>query len=624
MGQTFQLTATTEFAYDSTRSLFYVATRDGGVYALDPTRGTLEQKASIPGALLSGLDVSPDGTFMLVADQQTASGSPQTTLHRISLPNWSVGDLSYRLNDFSFGSFDVSISKNNVGVVTGAGSSSVLGIVSSGSGGVSVSPWVGGYLIATRTYLISSEDNNYALILQPGSSPGGIALFSVQTGTYLNHVPAAGEEGGFNTGAGAISEAAGLIVKGAYNHAYLYDLSLNYKGDLASKFGSYYDSFQFNAAGHQLFVASYYGDIKVYDVLTWKQVATVPTSAGFDGRINQNAGMVNYGAAQSAMEVSDDGRYLLIRANGGLEIIDLARDLKINLAGGATDDLLHGAVGSDTLSGGAGADTLAGGGGGDLLDGGTGIDLVSYGMATSSVTVYLTGTAGGADTITGVEHIIGSNFGDYLVGSGGADILESGDGADTVFAGQGDDLVLGGGGRSYLRGEEGADSILGGREFDDINGNQGADTVRGGDGDDWVVGGQGSDMIHGDAGGDIVYGNLGDDTQFGGDGFDWVRGGQGNDSLDAGAGDDWIWGDRGDDTVAGGAGADVFHIFTGGGLDRVTDFSYAQGDRVVVDYGAYSVSQVGADTVVDLGSGDRMVLVGVTASSLPAGWISAL
>ncbi|MDO8321690.1 MAG: calcium-binding protein, partial [Phenylobacterium sp.] len=114
------------------------------------------------------------------------------------------------------------------------------------------------------------------------------------------------------------------------------------------------------------------------------------------------------------------------------------------------------------------------------------------------------------------------------------------------------------------------------------------------------------------------------DTQFGGDGFDWVRGGQGNDSLDAGAGDDWIWGDRGDDTVAGGAGADVFHIFTGGGLDRVTDFSYAQGDRVVVDYGAYSVSQVGADTVVDLGSGDRMVLVGVTASSLPAGWISAL
>jgi len=33
---------------------------------------------------------------------------------------------------------------------------------------------------------------------------------------------------------------------------------------------------------------------------------------------------------------------------------------------------------------------------------------------------------------------------------------------------------------------------------------------------------------------------------------------------------------------------------------------------------------VGSDTVIDLGAGDRMVLVGVTASSLPAGWIATL
>ena len=35
----------------------------------------------------------------------------------------------------------------------------------------------------------------------------------------------------------------------------------------------------------------------------------------------------------------------------------------------------------------------------------------------------------------------------------------------------------------------------------------------------------------------------------------------------------------------------------------------------------FSVSQVGADTVIDLGGGDKMTLVGVQLSSLPPGWI---
>jgi len=68
----------------------------------------------------------------------------------------------------------------------------------------------------------------------------------------------------------------------------------------------------------------------------------------------------------------------------------------------------------------------------------------------------------------------------------------------------------------------------------------------------------------------------------------------------------------------------MFHFFSGAGLDRVTDFNYAQGDRVIIDYGTYTVTQVGSDTVIDLGGGDSMVLVGVTASSLPLGWITTL
>ena len=35
----------------------------------------------------------------------------------------------------------------------------------------------------------------------------------------------------------------------------------------------------------------------------------------------------------------------------------------------------------------------------------------------------------------------------------------------------------------------------------------------------------------------------------------------------------------------------------------------------------FTVSQVGADTVIDMGSGNQLILVGVQAASLPSGTI---
>jgi len=263
----------------------------------------------------------------------------------------------------------------------------------------------------------------------------------------------------------------------------------------------------------------------------------------------------------------------------------------------AGDDSITGSPLDDYLVGHAGSDTISGGAGKDVLDGGHG------------------------DTLED-----GSN---HLRGDDGDDEIYGGAGSDDISGGAGDDRIHGtwyidgpGPGANLLRGDGGNDEIWGAVGFDDINGNQGNDTAHGGAGDDWVVGGKDDDLLFGDAGNDLVYGNLGNDTDDGGAGNDTVRGGQGDDVLYGGAGDDYISGDRGDDTETGGAGADHFHGFGDAGTDKVLDFSYAEGDRVVLDLGTrYATAQVGADTVINMAGGGQMILVGVQLSTLGSDWI---
>ena len=230
----------------------------------------------------------------------------------------------------------------------------------------------------------------------------------------------------------------------------------------------------------------------------------------------------------------------------------------------------------------------------------------------------LTGNVSIAQNVT-IENAIGGSGDDSITGNTANNSIQGGAGNDTVMAGAGADTIDGGAGRSYLRGDDGDDSIQGGAGFDDINGNKGQDTIDGGaGGHDWLVGGQGDDLISGQQA-DILWGNLGNDTLHGGSTAAQLRGGQGDDSIVGGSGNEFISGDRGNDTMSGGGGADNFHSSQDAGIDKVLDFSLTQGDRVELDPGTtYTVSQVGADTVIDMGGGNQMILVGVQMSSLHA------
>jgi Ca2+-binding RTX toxin-like protein len=155
-----------------------------------------------------------------------------------------------------------------------------------------------------------------------------------------------------------------------------------------------------------------------------------------------------------------------------------------NLTGGSGADSLTGSAGANTLDGGLGNDTLDGAGGADSLVGGGGIDTASYASQTGAVTANLTtglaSGAAGADTLSGIENLIGGSGNDSLTGDGQANQLIGNGGADTLIGNAGADTLGGGAGN---------DSIDGGADADIIAGGSGNDTIDGGTGDDAIAAG---------------------------------------------------------------------------------------------------------------------------------------
>jgi len=303
-----------------------------------------------------------------------------------------------------------------------------------------------------------------------------------------------------------------------------------------------------------------------------------------------------------------------------------------NVTGGSGDDVIHGsadanllagAAGNDTISGGAGDDTLMGGTGNDTLDGGSGRDTADYSDSTGGVVVDLrisgpqnVGGGQGSDTLTSIENLTGSEYGDTLVGTSGANVLDGRGGNDMLDASAGgNDTVLGG---------DGNDTILFGAKF------TAADSVDGGDGNDTLVlkgdysagvifGAQtlsnvetilltaghsygltindatvgsgatlhvdGSALHSGDA---LVFdGGAESDGRFaisGGAGADILTGGAQSDSLYSGGGNDILRGGGGGDQLKGGGGADLYLYggvseSTGAGFDTIIGFDFQSGDR---------------------------------------------
>jgi len=327
---------------------------------------------------------------------------------------------------------------------------------------------------------------------------------------------------------------------------------------------------------------------------------------------------------------------------------------------------LNGSNFNDSLTGDAGANRLDGGLGDDLLIGGGGVDTADYSDAAAGVIVDLkTGIVSGgagADSLSGIETIIGSAFNDRLTSFTSANLLDGGEGDDQLNGFGGDDNLSGGLGNDLLIGGAGNDQIDGGAGRDTASyrgaiaiggvtvnlltgtssGAQGVDTLIridnliGSDFDDVLTGDKGVNQITGGAGNDSLDGGLGADTvSYAGTasavtvillsgqatggagtdqllGFENIIGSDFNDSLTGDGSDNVLVGGLGNESLNGGAGLDT------------ADYSGAS-SAVVADLGLGSAtlgleidSLSGIETLLGSKFGDSLT-GGLTANSLIGG-----
>ena len=239
---------------------------------------------------------------------------------------------------------------------------------------------------------------------------------------------------------------------------------------------------------------------------------------------------------------------------------------------------------NDTLVGDGGDNFLIGNRGNDSLVGGNGSDHASYIFASGGVTVsLLTGSSSGSDgndTLSGIENLIGSDFGDALTGNAKSNTLDGGAGNDTINGGKGADLLFGGSGNDTYSVDNANDmttetSALS-TEIDLVKSS--VTRTLGANLEHLTLTGTTPINGTGNALKNVMLGNNANNT---------LAGLAGNDSLVGGGGNDTLAGGLGKDTLTGGAGADIF-TFTAAAetattpalRDIIKDFSSGQGDTI--------------------------------------------
>jgi Ca2+-binding RTX toxin-like protein len=422
------------FTYDQTRDLIYVVTTDGLLKVCDVTRGTYVTLATV-GGKPSTIATTPDGRYALIGDSQTTAAATGPYMRigsvtRVDLTTMATERMTFQFEGHgsSGGVTDIVVSSDGQAYMSTYGSPGLL-TFDADAPVLSVSNPLVNASAGEADPLVMSEGGRFLAMIREGISPGGIYVIDTLTDKSVP-MPRPQTTLISSGGLGDISEAAGkAVIVGSGITVWALDgtgliRDLNAFSARGGVIGA-----KFSANGEHLYLwDDQQGHVIAIDTTSWEAVGAV--------QVRANVELDYFSSHQGEMDLTADGRYLILDLGKGLEIIDLAKDLSLLRTGGAAAERIAGDVGSDTLDGAAGNDTLLGYGGVDRLIGGSGDDILTGGTGAD----IFVGSAG-LDRVTDFN----TAEGDRVNVDAGAVYSVAQFGADTV-------ITIDGGGQMVLEG----------------------------------------------------------------------------------------------------------------------------------------------------------------------------
>jgi hypothetical protein len=177
-----------DMIFDHAGNYLYISTSDGLIKTYNLSTGQVETAKDLGGSL-NGLDISPDDSFLLVAQNDT--GVAQGVFEKVDLSSGAITNINYTLAFGETGAWDVAIASNGLAFGTtqfgGSGwtplrqidlttNQATIRTDAPGSGG--------GGMVRQNTAIYRSADRTRLYFLEANISSGPVFTYSAETDTF--------------------------------------------------------------------------------------------------------------------------------------------------------------------------------------------------------------------------------------------------------------------------------------------------------------------------------------------------------------------------------------------------------------------------------------------------------
>ena len=300
-----------DMVHDAARDLVYIASSDGRVLRYQVGTGTFLSPIVLGGSL-GGIDLSPDGNQLAVADRQ--SSSTQLWMHLVNLPTLTTRKLTAQKAFYEGGMWTVAYTAEGRILATSQ---------FNGSGWVpmrSFNPLTrkSAQLASVRqdTMLAASSDRQTVAFAESNISDGRWGLYDVPTGRFVRR-------DGYTNGTSWFNYEIATDPMGSQFAVPTYGGTMIYNDvyQRVAVIGQYAAGQPVGAVYHPTMNRVYFpwaqsSEVRVYDTTTFQQVGAYDAEYVF-------AHTGNYAFGNGRIRIARDGSLLMVSVAGGVRLIRL-------------------------------------------------------------------------------------------------------------------------------------------------------------------------------------------------------------------------------------------------------------------------------------------------------------